>query len=90
MAVLGVDLSFDGGTSYSTQEDNTFPVDGVEVFRTYGGSTDTWGRTWTVSELNDTNFRARLISQILEESEVFEMDHIKIKVYYRPKIVLVG
>ncbi len=90
MATLGIDLSHNAGTNYGTQKTNSYTNEGADILQTYGGSTDTWGRTWTPAELNDTNFRARLELTIVGETETMEADHIKIRVFYRPKIVLAG
>lgn len=51
---------------------------------TYGGPTDTWGRTWTVSEVNDTWFRASLsvIVTGLNFSQSATIDYIKTIIYY--------
>ena len=87
--VCGVDLSWDAGTSYSSQKTNTFTNTGADVTKTYGSSTDTWGRTWTATELNNTNFRARLhkVSSQGFQAEM-QVDHITVKVFWRPKIVI--
>jgi hypothetical protein len=56
---LGVELSWDGGTSYTTRK-NTGSITGDPLNFTLGSSSDTWGRTWTATELNNTNFRVYL------------------------------
>ncbi|WP_319499382.1 VWA domain-containing protein [uncultured Draconibacterium sp.] len=48
---------------------------------TYGGSTDLWGTSWSVSEIKNTNFGARLEVDI-NGSRSAHVDYIKIKVYY--------
>jgi len=51
---------------------------------TYGGPTDTWGRTWTVSEVNDIWFRASLSvqCQTTNIAQSASIDYIKTIVYY--------
>ena len=60
---FNVDLSWDGGTSWTTAK--TIPAsDGLtttEFITTAGGNLDTWGRSWTVAEINNTsNFVVRI------------------------------
>ena len=55
------------GTAGNTQGgsgDRTIAIDGTEGtapnFRVLGGSSDLWGRTWSVGEVESANFRVRL------------------------------
>ena len=78
-AVIEVELSWDGGANYTTEnKQNSFGI--VDEVKTYGGATDKWGRTWTASEINNTNFRLR-IEKIDNETED-HVDHIEVKIYY--------
>lgn len=53
-----------------------------------GSSTDTWGRTWTVDELSNANFRVRLTSYSCCPStwtyRDFYLDWVPVTVYYGP------
>jgi len=81
---VGVELSWDGGTTYTESGK-------VEIFRTnpgfetkvYGGQTDTWGREWTIGEFTDALFMLRGIKAPgdigIGQTGV---DHIQIEVYY--------
>ncbi len=54
-------LSWDGGTTYTKAKQlDTAGFTGVKQNYTEGGQYDTWGRTWTTTELNNTNFRLKL------------------------------
>lgn len=57
---MSVELSWGGGTSWTTtvNEDSTETTTEHTVI--LGGPADTWGRTWTAAELNNTNFRVRV------------------------------
>lgn len=78
-SVIEVELSHDGGTTYtSSSKQNSFTT--TESVETYGGSTDTWGRTWAISEFSDTNFRLRV--DAFSISVQVEMDHVQVKVYF--------
>ena len=56
---ISVSLSWDGGTSYTSIQAPALG-DGLDTVQLVGGPTDTWGRTWTQTELNNTNFRLRI------------------------------
>ncbi len=77
---MRVELSWDSGSSWTAAK-----TDSVETTSEHtavlGGSTDTWGRSWNVSETGDTNFRVRVTSITTEEFDVF-LDWIAVKVYY--------
>ena len=81
---MKVELSWDAGTSWTASKH-----DGVETTTEHtavlGGSADTWGRTWLVSELSDANFRVRLTSvDDTQPSRDFFLDWVPVKVYYDP------
>jgi hypothetical protein len=60
-STMDVELSWDGGTSWSTAKTAT-NQSATEVTETVGGAADTWGRTWAASEFSDANFRVRITS----------------------------
>ena len=56
-------LSWDGGTSWTAVKQLDITTeDPTEGTFTYGGVSDTWGRTWSTSELSDANFRVQVIN----------------------------
>jgi len=73
------ELSWDGGTTYTTtgKDDETESESDVTI--TEGGSSDTWGRSWSSTEFSNANFRYK-IKDI--GSDVPQLDHIQVKVYY--------
>ena len=56
-----VRLSYDGGTSLTTEK-KLYLTAIAETTYLYGSSSDVWGRTWSATELNDTNFRVEVIN----------------------------
>jgi Tfp pilus assembly protein PilX len=53
--------------------------------RTYGGSTDLWGTTWTEAQVEASNFGLRLKARNLTtSSRTAYVDHVEIRVYYTP------
>ena len=58
-AATDVELSWDGGTSYTTTS-YTHEWGTTDAYFTFGSSSDTWGRTWVAAEFDSANFRVRL------------------------------
>jgi hypothetical protein len=78
---MDVQLSWDGGTTWtSTKRDSTETT--TEHSKTLGSSTDTWGHTWTSEQLNNTNFRVRVICNSSASARDFYLDWVAVNVYY--------
>jgi len=78
---LSVDLSWDGGTSWSSQQSDSNQTT-TEHTVILGGAADLWGRgSWSSSDLSDANFRAR-IEMGGGFLATFYLDWAPIKVYY--------
>jgi hypothetical protein len=59
---------------------------GTETTATYGGSSDTWGTTWTPADINNANFGVALSTEISGLLGVFlsaDIDNVRITVYYQ-------
>ena len=77
-------LSWDGGTSWTTEKQQTLTAK-AETTYTYGGSADNWGRTWSGSELTDTNFRLQVINGEMKAQNsnyIFSLDYIAISITF--------
>jgi hypothetical protein len=57
---VDVELSWDGGASYTSTSHGYTTSSATDAVRTLGSGTDLWSRTWTASELSNANFRLRL------------------------------
>ncbi len=55
---LGVDLSWNGGSSWTSEKTQTLTTTATDY--TFGNPTDTWGRAWSIGDLSNGNFRARI------------------------------
>ena len=55
----------------------------VEHTGILGGSADTWGRTWSASELSDTNFRVRVLA-LGGNNRDFFLGWVPVQVHYGP------
>ena len=66
-AELDVALSYNGGTNYTSSKTaflGEYPNDAIG---TVGSSSDTWGRSWSVSEFSNTNFKVKIIPDVSDD-----------------------
>jgi len=76
-----VELSWNGGTNYTTSSYNFTGGCATDTTTTLGGAADLWGRTWTSSDFSNANFRIRFSKQGFNGDPAW-VDHIQVKVYY--------
>ena len=77
-----VQLSPDGGATWTTAK-STATLSTSDTVYTLGGTSDLWSRTWTDTQLNDTNFRVRIINVATNTSRDFSLDQIAVRVTYQ-------
>jgi RHS repeat-associated protein len=76
-----VQLSWDAGSTWTGVQ--TTPVLATsEMTYMLGGSSDTWGHTWTGTQLNNANLHVRVINTASSKNRDFYLDWIALKVYY--------
>jgi hypothetical protein len=83
---MSVELSWNGGASWTAAKTDS-QESTTEHTATLGGSTDTWGRAWTVGELSNANFRVRLTCNCSGSFCSFRdyyLDWVPVSVYYGP------
>jgi len=80
-----IELSWDGGTSWTSNKAGSVLLEDAEETSYYGGPQDTWGHTWTRSQVDSsTNFVVRITansSSYLDTPE-WRVDFIHVAVYY--------
>jgi hypothetical protein len=79
---MDVDLSWDSGTSWTAAKTDTDETT-TEHTVTLGSSSDTWGRTWSVSDFTNANFRVRTTMNGVGGRNYF-LDWLPVKVHYAP------
>jgi len=80
-----VQLSWDGGVTWTTAK-QTPTLTTSEATYFLGSTVDTWGRTWTSTNLLNTNFRVRVVnvaSSSNAPSRDFSLDWVAVRVSYR-------
>jgi hypothetical protein len=82
-SVLCAQLSWDGGTTWTAIQSTGVSGTGLSTY-TFGGATDTWGRTWTAANLATGSFRVRLIDVSTQSNKSFRLDGILVGVSYTP------
>ena len=80
---LCVELSWDGGTSWTTAKVLTLSG-AAEATYLYGGASDTWGRAWTAPELTNATFRVRLTDATNQPNKDYRLDFLAVQVTYTP------
>lgn len=78
-----VQFSWNGGANWTTAL-STGNMSTSEVTYTLGGTTNTWGRTWSAGDFSNTNFRVRVIDVSNNTSRDFYLDWIAVNVTYQP------
>jgi hypothetical protein len=78
-----VQISWDGGATWTTAK-QTSTLTTTEATYTLGSSSDTWGRTWALSDFTNANFRIRIIDVASNTSRDFRLDYIAVNVTYQP------
>jgi PKD repeat protein len=78
-----VQLSWDGGTTWTTAKSTT-TLSTAEATYTLGSTSDAWGRTWTPGNFSNANFRIRVIDVASNTSRDFFLDYVAINVTYQP------
>ena len=76
-AVVGRRDDLDGAQSVA--------VDGTgETTYTFGGTTDTWGRTWTLAELGPRTSGSGSSTPRPRTNKRFDLDYVAVSVTYHP------
>jgi hypothetical protein len=79
---MSVDLSWDGGTSWTDTMTDTTQTKKEHTF-ILGGPSDTWGRTWSASDFSNDKFRVRVnCYSDTEDSRDFFLDWVAVRVTY--------
>ena len=81
--LLCAQLSWDGGTTWTTIQSQAIAT-ATETTYTFGGTADTWGRTWTLAELGTSAFRVRIIDASTVATRDFQLDYLAVSVTYAP------
>lgn len=78
-----VELSWNGGASWTTAVSSA-TLSTAETMYILGGVTNTWGRTWTNTDFNNTNFRVRLVMIASNTSRDYSLDWVGVQVRHSP------
>lgn len=83
--VMCVQLSWDGGTTWTTAKQTPI-LTTAEATYVLGGVADPWGRAWTTTNLANTNFRVRVINVASGSNATardFSLDWVAVRVTYQ-------
>jgi hypothetical protein len=79
-----VELSWDGGTTWTTAKSQSLTGGATITTYTLGSTIDTWGRTWTGPNFSNTNFRVRLTDVTSQPNKDFLLEYLAVQVTYTP------
>jgi hypothetical protein len=82
-SVFCVELSWDGGATWTTAKSVTLSVTTVATY-TLGSAADTWGHTWSAAQLSTTNFRVRVTDATNQPNKDYRLDYLAVTVNYTP------
>jgi len=78
---LDFSLSWDGGSHFTaTKNLGSYPSTDKTLIA--GGVSDTWGRTWSVSDFSNSNFRVRADTVTSGPGDTLNLDQLQVKVHY--------
>ncbi len=76
-------LSWDAGNSWTAAR-FTFSLTPSETTHWLGGSTDTWGRTWSGGDTSNGNLAVRLTSVAIAPNQNIRLDAVAVRIYHTP------
>ena len=79
---MDAELSWDGGSTWTAAKTDSEETT-TEHTVILGGSSDTWGRTWSMWDFTDSNFRVRASMNGVDGHDYF-LDWIPVQVHYAP------
>lgn len=83
---MSIELSWNGGTNWTSAKSATNESTNPSNSETEGGSSDTWGRSWAADDFSSANFRVRVTANCNNSgscsSRDFYLDWIPVTVYY--------
>jgi hypothetical protein len=78
-----VEISWNGGANWTTAQ-STPTLSTTTTTYTLGGVANLWGRTsWTLTQLNNTNFRVRITNVASSTARTFSLDGVAVRVTYQ-------
>lgn len=77
------ELSWDGGATWTAAQSVPLTANALTTC-VLGGPGDTWGRPWTLAELDPASFRLRLTDVTTQNNKTFRLDGVSIQVAYTP------
>ena len=80
---MGVELSANAGSTWTAVKTDAQETTSLHTV-TLGSASDTWGRTWTATDLGNANFRVRTTSNSTSSFRDFFLDWIPVRVNYGP------
>jgi hypothetical protein len=81
---LCTQLSADGGLTWTTIQSQGISGGNDWTTYTFGGPSDTWGRSWSVADFDATSFQVRVIDASTQSTKIFQLDALQVRITYTP------
>ena len=73
----------DGSFGTTNKADSLTRWENSDSYVSYGSDSDLWNESWTVSDINNSNFGVVISASLtVDHSVTAQIDHIQMKVYY--------
>jgi hypothetical protein len=76
-----VQLSADGGSSWTSAK-TTATLTTAQATYLLGSATDRWGKTWSTTNVGNTQFRVRVVNVASSTARDFSLDWVVVKIHY--------
>jgi hypothetical protein len=73
-------LSWNGGASWTSAKTSALTTS--ETTLVLGSANDLWGRSWSVGDLSNANFRVRIVDVASSTARDFSLDSVAVRVHY--------
>lgn len=81
-AIIGCELTWDGGSNWTSSGYDTGALSSSDSVKTLGGASLDWGHSWVVSEMATDKFGLYINADSMRQSTDSEVDQIDVTIYY--------
>jgi len=83
---LFINVSGNAGSSFSTTNATARSTSNTDAYKSTGGSSSLWGKSWTPGNFYNDNFQVKVACDGSYSIETDSVDHVRVRVYFQPPI----
>lgn len=80
--IVDVSLSYDGGAHFTSPQAVGSTLSTSDKTVILGGTSNTWGHTWSSSQFANGTFKVRVAAQTTGPGDTLNLDELQVKVFY--------